>query len=39
MKARLVPRKVAPDAMKAMSALHDYVRSCGLDHRLLALAT
>ena len=37
MKARLDPRKVAPDAMKAMSALHDYVRSCGLDHRLLEL--
>ncbi len=39
MKARLDPRKIAPDAMKAMSALHDYVRSCRLDHRLLALAT
>jgi AhpD family alkylhydroperoxidase len=37
MEARLNPRKVAPDAMKAMSAFHDYVRSCGLDHRLLEL--
>ena len=37
MEARLDPRKAAPDAMKAMSALHDYVRVCGLDHGLLEL--
>jgi AhpD family alkylhydroperoxidase len=37
MKARLDPRKSAPDAMKAMSALHAYVGSCGLDHQLLEL--
>jgi AhpD family alkylhydroperoxidase len=37
MEARLDPRKVAPDAMKAMSAIHDYVRVCGLDHGLLEL--
>ena len=37
MKARLDPRKAAPDAMKAMSALHAYVGSCGLDHQLLEL--
>ena len=37
MQPRLDPRKVAPDAMKAMSVLHDYVRVCGLDHKLLEL--
>ena len=37
MKARLDPRKIAPDAMKAMGALHGYVRDCGLDHQLLEL--
>lgn len=37
MQARLKPREVAPDAMKAMSGLHDYVRHCGLDHVLLEL--
>jgi AhpD family alkylhydroperoxidase len=37
MKARLDPRKVAPDAMKAMSDLHAYVGRCGLDHTLLEL--
>ena len=37
MEARLDPRKVAPDAMKAMSALHSYVNNCGLDHKLLQL--
>ena len=35
MQARLDPRKVAPDAMKAVSDLHAYVRRCGLDHTLL----
>ena len=37
MQARLDPRQAAPEAMKAMSALHGYVRRCGLDHRLLEL--
>lgn len=37
MKARLDPRKVAPDAMKAMGTLHAYVHNCGLDHQLLEL--
>lgn len=35
MEARLDPRKAAPDAMKAMSALHAYVGNCGLDHKLV----
>lgn len=35
MEARLDPRKIAPDAMKAMSGLHAYVHDCGLDHSLL----
>ncbi len=35
--ARLDPRKTAPEAMKAMSNLHAYVGTCGLDHRLLEL--
>ncbi len=37
MQPRLDPRKVAPDAMKAMSNLHAYVGKCGLDHKLLEL--
>jgi AhpD family alkylhydroperoxidase len=37
MKARLDPRHAAPEAMKAMSALHAYVGKCGLDHVLLEL--
>ena len=37
MKARLDPRSVAPEAMKAMSELHAYVGQCGLDHNLLEL--
>jgi AhpD family alkylhydroperoxidase len=37
MKARLDPRKVAPEAMSAMSDLHRYVGKCGLDHGLLEL--
>ena len=37
MKARLNPREVAPQAMKAMSDLHAYVGKCGLDHTLLEL--
>lgn len=37
MQARLDPRKAAPEAMKAMSSLHAYVRKCGLDHKLLEL--
>jgi len=37
MKARLDPRKAAPEAMEAISHLHAYVRNCGLDHKLLEL--
>jgi AhpD family alkylhydroperoxidase len=37
MQARLDPRKAAPEAMKAVSDLHAYVRRCGLDHKLLEL--
>lgn len=37
MQARLDPRKVSPEAMKAVSDLHAYVRDCGLEHGLLEL--
>ena len=37
MTARLDPRTAAPDAMKAMSSLHAYVASCGLERGLLEL--
>lgn len=37
MQARLDPRKVAPEAMKVVSALHTYVRKSGLGHNLLEL--
>jgi AhpD family alkylhydroperoxidase len=37
MKARLDFRKASPQADKAMSALHGFVRNCGLDHSLLEL--
>jgi AhpD family alkylhydroperoxidase len=37
MKARLDFRKASPPADKAMSALHLFVRNCGLDHSLLEL--
>jgi AhpD family alkylhydroperoxidase len=37
MQARLDPRKAAPEAMNAISNLHAYVRTCGLDHKLLEL--
>ncbi len=37
MRARLDPRKVAPEAMKTIGDLHGYVRRCGLDHSLLEL--
>ena len=37
MKARLDPAKVAPDAYKAMHALHNFVENSGLDHKLLEL--
>ncbi len=37
MQARLDPRKVAPEAMKIVSALHTYVRKSGLEHDLLEL--
>ncbi len=37
MKARLDPRKAAPDAMQAMSNLHAYASEYELDRKLLAL--
>jgi len=37
MQARLDARKAAPEAMKAISNLHAYVRRCGIDHTLLEL--
>lgn len=37
MKARLDPNAVAPDAMKAMLALENYVRNCGLEQSLIEL--
>ena len=37
MRPRLDPRKVAPEAMQAISDLHAHVRRCGLDHKLLEL--
>lgn len=37
MNARLNPRLAAPQAMKAMSDLHSYVKKCGLEHTLLEL--
>jgi AhpD family alkylhydroperoxidase len=37
MKARLEFRKASPQADKAMTGLHAFVRNCGLDHSLLEL--
>ena len=37
MKPRLDPYKTAPDAIKAMLTLENYVQSSGLDHALLHL--
>ncbi|HTY69987.1 MAG TPA: carboxymuconolactone decarboxylase family protein [Alphaproteobacteria bacterium] len=37
MKARLDFRAAAPRANAAMTALHRFVRDCGLDHTLLEL--
>jgi AhpD family alkylhydroperoxidase len=37
MQARMDFRKASPAADKAMSALHGFVRNCGLDHSLLEL--
>ena len=37
MQARLDPRKAAPEAMKAISDLHAYVRRSGLEYDLLEL--
>ena len=37
MNARLDFRKASPQADKAISALHAFVRNCGLEHRLLEL--
>ena len=37
MQPRLDPRKVAPEAMKGVSALHTYVRKSGIEHDLLEL--
>jgi|SRR5271156_3756607 AhpD family alkylhydroperoxidase len=37
MESRLDPRKVAPDAYKAMLGLETYLAGCGLDKKLLDL--
>lgn len=37
MQARLDFRKASPEGNKVMSALHAFVRGCGLDHSLLEL--
>jgi AhpD family alkylhydroperoxidase len=37
MQARLDPRKVCPEAIKAIGSLHAYVHDCGLEHNLLEL--
>src|SRR6478752_6941380 len=37
MKPRIDPRKVAPGALKAMFGLEQYLRSCGLEEKLLLL--
>lgn len=37
MEARLDFRKASPEGDKAMSALHAFVRNCGLEHSLLEL--
>lgn len=37
MKARMIPRKVAPGAYKALSELQDYVNHCGLEPSLVEL--
>ncbi len=37
MKPRMNPQQAAPDAMKALGALEDYVQHCGLDQVLIDL--
>lgn len=37
MKARLDPRKAAPQALQAMLGIQNYVNSCGIEHGLLEL--
>jgi AhpD family alkylhydroperoxidase len=37
MKPRMDIRKVSPEGMKTLSALHAFVRGCGLGHTLLEL--
>lgn len=37
MQARLDPFKTAPESMRAMLALEEHVRSCGLEHELIDL--
>jgi AhpD family alkylhydroperoxidase len=37
MQARMDFRKASPQAAKAMSDMHTFVRKCGLDHNLLEL--
>ena len=37
MNSRIDYKSVAPEALKAMYALENYVRECGLEHRLLEL--
>jgi len=34
---RINPYAAAPDAMKAMRGVEDYIRSCGLEHSLIEL--
>jgi AhpD family alkylhydroperoxidase len=37
MMPRLNPFTVAPDGVAALVAVENYLKTCGLDHRLLAL--
>ena len=37
MKARLDPRKAAPQALQAMLGIQNYVNNCGIEHGLLEL--
>jgi AhpD family alkylhydroperoxidase len=37
MKQRLTPFTVAPDGVAALIAVEDYLKTCGLDHKLMTL--
>jgi AhpD family alkylhydroperoxidase len=37
MKARLDPRRVAPEALQALLGVQNYVNGCGIEHSLLEL--